>query len=180
MDIRDLRLADLRRHVGIVLQDPFIFAGTIASNIRLRDASISDDRVRAAAQFVNADKFIESLPDAYDTVLTERGSVLSVGQKQLIGFARIVAFNPEIMLVMDEATSSVDTETERLIQDALPRLMEGRTSIVIAHRLSTIQHVNRIIVLLGGQVVETGSHAELLAKGGTYRQLYELQYGLKV
>jgi ATP-binding cassette, subfamily B, multidrug efflux pump len=178
IDIRELRLADLRRHVAIVLQDPFIFAGTIAANIRLRDESISDEQVRAAARFVNASSFIEKLPDGYDTVLTERGSVLSVGQKQLIGFARIVAFNPEVMLVLDEATSSVDTETERLIQDALPKLMEGRTSIVIAHRLSTIQHADRIIVLQHGRVVETGSHSELLAKRGTYRQLYELQYGL--
>ena len=179
IDIRELRLADLRRHVAIVLQDPFIFAGTIAANIRLRDESISDAQVRAAAHFVNASSFIEKLPDGYDTVLTERGSVLSVGQKQLIGFARIVAFNPEVMLVLDEATSSVDTETERLIQDALPKLMEGRTSIVIAHRLSTIQHADRIIVLQHGRVVETGSHQELLAKRGTYRQLYELQYGLE-
>jgi len=178
VDVRDLRLSDLRRHIGIVLQDPFIFAGSVAANIRLRDASITDERVHAAAEFVNAAGFIEALSDGYDTVLTERGSILSVGQKQLIGFARIVAFNPEIMLVLDEATSSVDTETERLIQDALPKLMEGRTSIVIAHRLSTIQHVDRIIVLRGGQVVETGSHAELLAKGGTYYRLYELQYGL--
>ena len=129
--------------------------------------------------FVNAAGFIEALPDGYDTVLTERGSILSVGQKQLLGFARIVAFNPEIMLVLDEATSSVDSETEQLIQDALPKLMDGRTSIVIAHRLSTIQHANRIIVLQHGRVVETGSHSELLAKRGTYRQLYELQYGLQ-
>ena len=178
VDVRDMRLADLRRHVAIVLQDPFIFAGTIASNIRLRDDSITDERVRGAAQFVNAAAFIESLPDGYETVLTERGSVLSVGQKQLIGFARIVAFNPEVMLVLDEATSSVDTETERLIQDALPKLMKGRTSIVIAHRLSTIQHVDRIIVLQRGRVVETGTHADLVAVRGTYRQLYELQYGL--
>lgn len=178
VDIRELRLADLRRHVGIVLQDPFIFAGTIASNIRLRDASITDQRVREAAAFVNASAFIEALPDGYDTVVTERGSMLSVGQKQLIGFARIVAFNPEVMLVLDEATSSVDSETERLIQDALPKLMRGRTSIVIAHRLSTIKYADRIIVLRRGRVEESGSHAELLAKQGTYRQLYDLQYDL--
>ncbi len=172
-------MADLRRHVGVVLQDPFIFAGTIASNIRLRDESITDQRVREAAAFVNASSFIESLPDGYETEVTERGSMLSVGQKQLIGFARIVAFNPEVMLVLDEATSSVDSETERLIQDALPKLMRGRTSIVIAHRLSTIKHADRIIVLRRGQVEESGSHAELLARKGTYRQLYDLQYDLR-
>jgi len=179
VDIRELRLSELRRHVGVVLQDPFIFAGTIASNIRLRDQTISDERVREAAEFVNAATFIESLPDGYDTVVTERGSMLSVGQKQLIGFARIVAFNPEVMLVLDEATSSVDSETERLIQDALPRLMRGRTSIVIAHRLSTIKYVDRIIVLRRGRIEESGSHVELLAKKGTYRQLYDLQYNLR-
>lgn len=176
VDIRSLRLGDLRRHVGVVLQDPFIFAGTIASNIRLRDESISDERVREAATFVNAASFINAMPNGYETVVTERGSMLSVGQKQLIGFARIVAFNPEIMLVLDEATSSIDTETERLIQDALPRLMRGRTSIVIAHRLSTIQHADRIIVLDRGQIEETGSHQELLTRQGPYRRLFELQY----
>jgi ATP-binding cassette subfamily B protein len=176
VDIRSLRQRDLRRHVGVVLQDPFIFAGTIASNIRLRDGSISDDQVREAAAFVNAASFIEAMPNAYETVVTERGSTLSVGEKQLIGFARMVAFNPEIMVVLDEATSSVDTETERLIQDALPKLMRGRTSIVIAHRLSTIQHADRIIVLSNGRVEEMGSHQGLLAKRGTYHRLYELQY----
>ncbi len=176
IDIRDVKQHDLRRHIGVVLQDPFLFAGTIASNIRLSDASISDERVRAAAHFVNADKFIDRLREGYDTVVTERGSMLSVGQKQLLAFARAIAFNPEILLVLDEATSSVDTETEHLIQDALAKLMRGRTSIVIAHRLSTIQNVDRIVVLHKGRVVEVGTHRELLAERGVYHRLYELQY----
>ncbi|MDE3192899.1 MAG: ABC transporter ATP-binding protein [Chloroflexota bacterium] len=176
VDVRSLKQQDLRRHIGVVLQDPFIFAGTIASNIRLNDATISDERVRAAARFVNADRFIDRLPEGYETVVTERGSMLSVGQKQLLAFARAIAFNPEILLVLDEATSSVDTETEHLIQDALEKLMRGRTSIVIAHRLSTIQNVDRIIVLHKGRVVETGTHRELLAERGVYHRLYELQY----
>ncbi|MEK6206112.1 MAG: ABC transporter ATP-binding protein [Chloroflexota bacterium] len=176
VDLRDLRQKDVRRHVGVVLQDPFIFAGTVASNIRLNNEAISDEEVRAAATFVNADKFIEKLPRGYDTVVTERGSTLSVGQKQLLAFARAIAFNPEILLVLDEATSSVDTETEHLIQDALAKLMVGRTSIIIAHRLSTIQNVDRIIVLHKGRVVEMGSHRDLLAQRGVYHRLYELQY----
>jgi len=176
VDIRELRQADLRRHIGVVLQDPFIFAGTIASNIRLNDTTITDEQVRAAAKFVNADKFIERLPEGYDTVVTERGSTMSVGQKQLLAFARAIAFNPEILLVLDEATSSVDTETEHLIQDALAKLMVGRTSIIIAHRLSTIQNVDRIIVLHKGRVVELGTHRDLLAQRGVYYRLYELQY----
>jgi len=176
VDLRRMRQRDVRRHVGVVLQDPFIFAGTVASNIRLNDAAITDEQVRWAARFVNADKFIERLPERYDTVVTERGSTLSVGQKQLLAFARAIAFNPEIMLVLDEATSSVDTETERLIQDALQKLMRGRTSIVIAHRLSTIQNVDRILVLHKGRLVEAGSHRDLLARRGVYHRLYELQY----
>ena len=176
VDLRDLRQKDVRRHVGVVLQDPFIFAGTVASNIRLNNAAITDQQVRAAAAFVNADKFIEKLPQGYDTVVTERGSTLSVGQKQLLAFARAIAFNPEILLVLDEATSSVDTETEHLIQDALAKLMVGRTSIIIAHRLSTIQNVDRIIVLHKGRVVEMGTHRDLLAERGVYHRLYELQY----
>jgi ATP-binding cassette subfamily B protein len=175
-DLRDLRQQDVRRHVGVVLQDPFIFAGTVASNIRLNNAAITDQQVRAAAAFVNADKFIDKLPHGYDTVVTERGSTLSVGQKQLLAFARAIAFNPEILLVLDEATSSVDTETEHLIQDALAKLMLGRTSIIIAHRLSTIQNVDRIIVLHKGRVVEMGTHRDLLGQRGVYHRLYELQY----
>src|SRR2546428_3065246 len=174
--IREMKQADVRKHVRVVLQDPFLLAGTIASNIRLNEPGITDEQVRGAAKFVNADKFIERLPEGYETVVTERGSTLSVGQKQLLAFARAIAFNPEILLVLDEATSSVDTETEHLIQDALAKLMRGRTSIIIAHRLSTIQNVDRIIVLHKGRVVEHGTHRELLDKRGVYYRLYELQY----
>jgi len=176
VDIREMRQADVRRHVGVVLQDPFIFAGTVSSNIRLNETTITDEQVRAAARFVNADKFIDRLPEGYETIVTERGSTLSVGQKQLLAFGRAIAFNPEILLVLDEATSSVDTETEHLIQDALAKLMAGRTSIIIAHRLSTIQNVDRIIVLHKGRVVEMGTHRDLLSQRGVYHRLYELQY----
>lgn len=175
-NVRDLAQADLRRHIGAVLQDPFIFSGTIASNIRLHEQGISDEQMRAAAHFVNADKFIEQLPHAYEEEVRERGAGLSGGQKQLLAFARAIAFNPEILLIMDEATSSVDTETEALIQDALAKLMRGRTSIIIAHRLSTIRNVDRIIVLHKGRIVEDGSHEALLERNGYYRRLYELQY----
>ena len=176
VDVREVAQDDLRRHVGAVLQDPFIFSGTIASNIRLHEDGISDERIRQAAQYVNASKFIEQLPHGYDEPVLERGAGLSVGQKQLLAFARAIAFNPEILLVLDEATSSVDTATEALIQDALTRLMRGRTSIIIAHRLSTIRNVDRIIVLHKGRIVEEGSHEMLLARNGYYKRLYELQY----
>ncbi len=176
VDVRDLRQAELRRQVGVVLQDPYLFTGSIAHNIRLNETSIGDDDVRAAAKYVHADEFIEKLARGYDTPVLERGAGLSVGQKQLIAFARAVAFNPAMLLVLDEATANVDTETEWLIQRGLERLMEDRTSVVIAHRLSTIRRVDRIVVLHKGQVVEQGSHAELLASGGIYARLYELQY----
>ena len=176
VDVRDVRQTDLRRHIGAVLQDPFIFSGTIASNIRLGEESISDERVRDAARYVNAAPFIEALPQSYDEPVRERGAGLSVGQKQLLAFARAIAFNPEVLLILDEATSSVDTETEALIQDALAKLMAGRTSIVIAHRLSTIRNVDRIIVLHKGRIVEEGRHEDLLARNGYYARLYELQY----
>ena len=176
IDIREMTQRTLRSHVGVVLQEPFIFAGTIASNLRLGDPSISDERIQAAARFVNADAFIRRLPRGYDTVVQERGSTLSIGERQLLAFARAIAFNPEILLVLDEATSSVDAETEGLIQDALEKLLVGRTSIVIAHRLSTIQHVDRIIVLHKGRLVEQGTHTELLARRGAYHRLYELQF----
>jgi ATP-binding cassette, subfamily B, multidrug efflux pump len=180
VNVKDVAQDTLRRHIGAVLQDPFIFAGTIASNIRLHEQNISDERVREAARFVNADKFIEQLPHGYDEETQERGSGLSVGQKQLLAFARAIAFNPEILLILDEATSSVDTATEALIQDALDRLMQGRTSIIIAHRLSTIRNVDRIIVLHKGRIVEEGSHEQLLTRNGYYKRLYELQYAESV
>ena len=167
----------MRRHIGVVLQDPVLFSGTIASNIRLLDESISDEQVRDAAHFVNAGQLYRArCPSSYAHEVKERGANLSVGQRQLLAFARAIAFNPEVLLVLDEATSSVDTETEALIQDALEKLMTGRTSIIIAHRLSTIRHVDRIIVLHKGRVVEEGSHDELIARGNYYYRLYQLQY----
>jgi ATP-binding cassette subfamily B protein len=174
-DITTIDRADLRRHIGVVLQDPFIFTGTVADNIRLGE-TMPVAQVEAAAQAVNADRFIRRLPRGYEQELHERGSDLSTGQKQLLAFARALAFNPEILMVLDEATANVDTGTELIIQASLLKLMEGRTSIIIAHRLSTIRHVDRIIVLHKGRVVETGTHAELLARRGVYFRLYELQY----
>ena len=176
VDVRDVAQHELRRHIGTVLQDPFLFSGTIASNIRLHNEGITDEQVRRAASYVNADGFIGRLPNGYDEEVRERGAGLSVGQKQLLSFARAIAFNPEIMLVLDEATSSVDTETEGLIQDALRKLMRGRTTFIIAHRLSMVQDVDRIVVLHKGRIVEEGDHQQLLAKRGYYYRLYELQY----
>ena len=175
VDIRLIRQADLRRHIAVVLQDVFLFSGDIRLNISLGEQSISDDRIRAAARVVGANRFIEQLPQQYDQEVKERGATLSVGQKQLISFARALAFHPRI-LVLDEATSSVDTETELLIQSAIKKLLHGRTSIVIAHRLSTIQNAHRIIVMHKGEIREMGTHQELLAHGGIYFKLYQLQY----
>lgn len=175
IDIRDLDPQDLRRHIGIVLQDVFLFAGTVEYNIRLGNEEIAESRIRQAAQDVHAQRFIQHLPGGYQEEVHERGSTLSVGQRQLLAFARALAFDPAI-LVLDEATSSVDTETELLIQDALQRLMRGRTSVIIAHRLSTIQNADRIIVMHKGQIREMGNHQELLAQGGIYYRLYQLQY----
>ena len=176
VDVRAYRQRDLRRHVGLVLQDVFLFSGTIASNIRLGNPEITDDEIRRAAEFVNAHRFIERLPQGYATSVVERGATLSAGQRQLVAFARALAHNPEILLVLDEATSSVDTETEILIQEALRKVLTGRTSIIIAHRLSTIQNVNRILVMHKGRLVEEGTHRDLLVRGGIYTKLYELQY----
>jgi ATP-binding cassette subfamily B multidrug efflux pump len=175
-DIRQVAQRDLRRHIAAVPQDPVCFSGTIASNIRLHDTTISDEQVRWAAETVNAARFIERLPGGYEHEVRERGSNLSIGQRQLLAFARALAFNPEVVLMLDEATSSVDTETEALIQDALATLLKGRTSIIIAHRLSTIRHVDRIVVMHKGQVVEDGNHEELLARRGFYHRLYRLQF----
>lgn len=179
-NVRDYDQVDLRRHVGIVLQDPFLFSGTVRSNITLGDDSIPLERVIEAATFVNAHGFISQLPDGYDTQVRERGAGFSTGQKQLLAFARALVQNPDILLVLDEATANVDTETEELIQDALAKLMQGRTSIVIAHRLSTIQDVDRILVMRKGELIEQGNHHELLRQDGYYRRLYELQYQERV
>ena len=175
INVDRVRPEDLRKHLAVVLQDVFLFSGDIKGNINLGDESISIDRVKAAARMVGAHRFIEQLPNQYDSEVKERGATLSVGQKQLLSFARALAFDPRI-LVLDEATSSVDTETELLIQEAIRRLLKGRTSIVIAHRLSTIQNADKIIVLHKGEIREMGTHQELLARDGIYRKLYRLQY----
>ncbi|MBF6593158.1 MAG: ABC transporter ATP-binding protein [Thermaceae bacterium] len=176
VDVRDYVQRDLRRSIGTVLQDPFLFSGTVEYNLRLGDENISLERVREVCTFVGADEFIEQLPQGYQTVLHERGGGLSTGQKQLMALARAILHNPDILLILDEATANVDSETEAKIQQALYRVMEGRTSIVIAHRLSTIRFVDRILVFRKGKLIEEGSHEELLEKGGYYAKLYELQY----
>ncbi|MBI3263961.1 MAG: ATP-binding cassette domain-containing protein, partial [Acidobacteria bacterium] len=175
VDVRELDLEELRGLFSLVLQDVHLFSGTIASNIRLGNAGISDEDIRRAARAVHADQFIERMAQGYDSAVAERGATLSVGQKQLLSFARALAFDPRI-LVLDEATSSVDTETEHLIRDALHVLMAGRTSIAIAHRLSTIQDMDKILVLHKGELRESGTHQRLLAARGIYYRLYQLQY----
>jgi ATP-binding cassette subfamily B protein len=176
VELSELSLDDLRRHFGVVLQDPYLFTGTVDSNIRLGTASIGDDAVFEASAQVNLLEFVESLPDKFEQPVRERGNGFSTGQKQLISFARALAHNPRF-LILDEATSSVDTETEFRVRDALARMVEGRTSLVIAHRLSTIQRADRIFVMHKGQLRESGTHQELLAlRDGIYRKLYELQY----
>ncbi|MBI5215490.1 MAG: ABC transporter ATP-binding protein [Ignavibacteriae bacterium] len=175
IDIRLFNKEDLRKHIAIVLQDVFLFSGDIKTNITLGNEEISSDRMKAAARVVGAHRFIEALPNQYDAEVKERGSTLSVGQKQLISFARALAVHPKI-LILDEATSSVDTETEILIQQAIRKLLQGRTSIVVAHRLSTIQRANKIIVMHKGEIREMGTHQELLVLGGIYYKLYQLQY----
>ena len=175
VDVKDMDLAELRRRFGIVLQDPFLFTGTVEGNIRLGSNWITDDEVRKAAEDVNVAEFIQGLPTGYKEEVRERGSTLSTGQKQLISFARALAHNPKI-LILDEATSSVDTETEFRVRDALSRMVEGRTSVIIAHRLSTVQRADKIIVMHKGCVREMGSHQQLLANRGIYYKLYQLQY----
>lgn len=174
VDIRELDLKDLRRAIGQVQQDVFLFTGDIQGNIRLRENEISDGKVREAAKFVGADTFIDRLEQGYETAVTERGSTLSAGQRQLLSFARTLAFDPDV-LVMDEATANIDTETEGLIQEAMAKMMQGRTTIVVAHRLSTIQHADQIMVMHHGQLREQGTHQELLAQNGIYKKLYDLQ-----
>ncbi len=175
VDIRQMDLTELRRRFGVVLQDPFLFSGTIENNIRLGSSWIGDEQVESAAESVNVADFIRTLPQGFKEPVRERGSTLSTGQKQLISFARALAHNPKI-LVLDEATSSVDTETELRVRDALSHMVEGRTSVIIAHRLSTIQRADKIIVMHKGHVRETGSHHQLLAERGIYWKLYQLQY----
>jgi ATP-binding cassette subfamily B multidrug efflux pump len=175
VDVKEMDLGDLRRRFGVVLQDPFLFTGTVGGNIRLGTDWIQDEDVEKAAQDVNLADFIRTLPGRFEEEVRERGSTLSTGQKQLISFARALAHNPKI-LILDEATSSVDTETEFRVRDALNRMVEGRTSVIIAHRLSTIQRADKIIVMHKGQVREMGSHQELLGQRGIYYKLYQLQY----
>ena len=175
VDIRDLPLPDLRRRFGLVLQDVHLFSGSVRENIRLGHDEIGDAEVRAAAASVHADRFIDRLPDGLDSAVAERGATLSTGQRQLLSFARALAFAPEVLL-LDEATSSVDTDTERLIQDALGVLMAGRTTIAIAHRLSTVQDMDRILLFHKGELREAGTHQELLGQRGLYHTVYQLQY----
>jgi ABC-type multidrug transport system fused ATPase/permease subunit len=178
VDVRDWDLAALRRQIGVVLQDVFLFSGPIADNLTLGHEDVPRDKAVAAAVSVHADEFVRRLPEGYDTVLRERGANLSAGQRQLLAFARALARRPAV-LVLDEATSSVDTETEVLIQDAVEQLMRGRTAVVVAHRLSTIEHADRILVMHAGQVREQGTHSELLRQRGLYYRLHELQYSSK-
>jgi ATP-binding cassette subfamily B protein len=176
IDIRERDISQLRSQIGLVMQDTFLFAGDIEENIRLGDRKMDEGRVREAARVVNAENFIRRLPDGYHTKVGEGGETLSAGERQLLAFARALYINPKI-LILDEATSHVDPETERLIQEGLAQLLKGRTAIVIAHRLSTIQHADRIVVLHKGRVREIGTHEELIARRGFYFRLYQLQYG---
>ena len=174
VDIKKLSKKQLRSAIGQMQQDVFIFEGDVEYNIRFHDEDITDEDVRAAAEYVNASSFIEKLPNGYKEPVTERGATFSAGERQLLSFARTLAHKPSI-LVMDEATANIDTETELLIQEALEKLMEGRTTIMVAHRLSTIQHADCIMVMHKGKIREQGTHQELLAQDGIYKKLYELQ-----
>lgn len=175
VDVRNIRLSDLRSGIGQMLQDVFLFTGDVKSNIRLNETNISDKDIVEAAKYVNAHPFISHLENGYDSTVIERGASFSAGQRQLLSFARTLAFQPSV-LILDEATANIDTETEALIQDALGKLMEGRTTLIVAHRLSTIQNADRIIVMHKGEIREEGTHQELLRKGGMYYKLYMLQY----
>jgi ATP-binding cassette subfamily B protein len=175
VELKEYDLSELRKNIGVVLQDVFLFSNSIRYNITLGNPDITDEMILHAADLVSARKFIDRLPGGLDYNVMERGATLSVGQRQLLSFIRAMVYNPKI-LVLDEATSSVDTETEEMIQSAISKMMEGRTSIVIAHRLSTIQHAHKIIVLDKGEIKETGSHDELLAHEGLYAHLHKMQY----
>lgn len=176
-DIKDYSQEALRKSIGLVLQEPFLYHGTIASNIRMYHQELTDEEIHQAAEFVDVADFIESLPGAYDHPVTERGSILSTGQRQLLAFARTIAAKPKI-LILDEATANIDQETEEMIQSSLKRMRQGRTTIAIAHRLSTIQDANCIYVLDKGKIIESGNHEELIAHEGTYKKMYDLQAGM--
>lgn len=175
VDIRDYSQEELRKNIGLVLQDPFLYHGTIKSNIAMYQ-DLTDEEIKAAAEFVDANHFIDKLPEGYDSPVSERGSSFSTGQRQLLAFARTVASQPKI-LILDEATANIDSETEAIVQNSLAKMRQGRTTIAIAHRLSTIQDANCIYVLDKGRIIEHGSHEELLALGGTYHKMYSLQAG---
>jgi len=179
VDIKKIKMASLREKIGQMLQDVFLFSGTIESNIRLRDENITDREVLSASKYVNADYFIQKLPDKYDEIVRERGNNFSSGQRQLLSFARTIVHDPKIM-ILDEATANIDTETEMLIQESLKKIMNIGTMIIVAHRLSTIQHADNIIVMQKGEIIEQGNHQELLKAKGHYYQLYRLQYDKKV
>ena len=174
-DIKEYKIADLRRCFGQMLQDVFLFAGTIRSNIVLRETGFDDETVMEACRYVNADKFIERLPDGLDEEVRERGNNFSQGQRQLLSFARTIIHKPDVM-ILDEATANIDTETELLIQDSLEKMMNIGTMLMVAHRLSTIKHADKIFVISHGKIVESGSHNELINAGGKYFELYKLQY----
>jgi ATP-binding cassette subfamily B protein len=174
VDIKRYKLGELRRSIAVVMQDVFLFAGDIKSNIRLNDAAITDKQIEEAAKYVNADFFIDALPKKYDEPVMERGATLSAGQRQLLSFARAVAFAPPI-LILDEATASIDTENEQIIQQSLKKISKNRTTVIIAHRLSTIKNADNIIVIHNGEISETGKHDELLKLGGIYSKLHEAQ-----
>ncbi|MGQ0541306.1 MAG: ABC transporter ATP-binding protein, partial [Blastocatellia bacterium] len=174
-DLQTIRLRDYRKHLGVVLQDNFLFDGTILDNIRFANPEANLQQIRSVCKVANADEFIEKFPNGYDTVVGERGVKLSGGQRQRIAIARALLANPRI-LILDEATSSLDSESEALIQEGLSRLREGRTTFVIAHRLSTIRTADQILVVESGEILERGTHAELIELGGRYKQLYDKQY----
>ncbi len=175
VNIKDIRISDLRKNIGQMLQDVFLFSGDIKSNIRLKNENITDEEIIEASKYVNADKFISRLENKYDEHVIENGAAFSAGQRQLISFARTLAFKPDV-LILDEATANIDTETEVLIQDALRKIMKNRTTLIVAHRLSTIQNSDKIIVMHKGEIREEGTHQELLTKRGIYYKLYKLQY----